>query len=109
MAVHTEPGEAVANGYRVRPLVTVAAADRIRARALATGEQLSGMALGDAVRVAQGGRWLGAEVVSLGMEPEERSDKGEALYAIEVELASPKESGIRRVGRNVTLRLEPGS
>lgn len=98
LARQVEPGQAVASGLKPEPLVVMARAGEMVARALAGPALLRGLKPGQAVEVEVEGQRHGGRVRFLGLEPV--GPKGEYL----VEVAFPVSETLR-AGTPATLRL----
>jgi multidrug efflux system membrane fusion protein len=90
-----EPGQGVAADLQPAVLMVVARADAYVARALVPADQVGGVTVGQAARVAVAGNSYEASVASVGMEP--AAAQGGPLYPVDVRFAvqgSPLRAGV---------------
>lgn len=104
VAVQAAPGEAVANRLQVKPLVVLAASQRMKAVAQVDDKQAAALGPGSPVRLAVAGTWFDGQVLGVGLEPT-GGDGGAPLYALEVGFVPPEE-GLLRAGQPVTVRID---
>lgn len=98
-----EPGQAVAAGLQPQPLLAVAKAGEMVARALVGEVQISKLKVGQEVKVSVAKQEFGGRIKTLALEPLPR-DKGEgALYAVDVSF--PSGDGLLRAGAVATIAL----
>jgi membrane fusion protein, multidrug efflux system len=102
LAVHVAPGQAVVNTQQATPLVTLAAPDRMLARAAVNAAQAADLAGAQAVTVRVGNRSFEGRVVHVGAEP--LGPERPALYAVVAEFAVPADA-VLRAGQSATLIL----
>jgi RND family efflux transporter MFP subunit len=88
------PGTAVSAQYQPPPLITVARADRILARATLGADQAAGLKPGASLEVGVGGKTLPGKVVALRYKPD-------GHYLLDVAIAR----GDLLAGQSATLRL----
>jgi len=96
-----EPGTVLLNPLQARPLLVVAEAGRMRARAAIVGSRLAALKLGQACSVNVAGKHFKARVVALALEPQ--SVGGEARYSLVAEFSSGGER--LYAGQSVSLTL----
>ncbi|MEJ2344341.1 MAG: efflux RND transporter periplasmic adaptor subunit [Gammaproteobacteria bacterium] len=97
-----QPGQTVVTHLRAVPLLVVARADRMVARAAVELQQIDRLKPGEAVTVRVGGRDYKGTVAQLGMEPVEATGQP-PLYAVEVSF--PVAADMLRAGQPATLML----
>lgn len=98
-----EPGQVIVTRFQGVPMVTLADAEPMIARARVAEATLDRLHTGDSVEVRYGGVSLLGEVRSIGLEPVQSTDEG-PLY--EVRVAVPvKVDHTPRAGRSAILRL----
>jgi multidrug efflux system membrane fusion protein len=100
------PGQVVVSELQSTPLVVIAEADRMRARALAAAEQLAAVKVGDAAQVEVQDRRFTGRVETLGLEPAPSAGP-QALYEVTVSFEVPPDQQLR-AGQPAQLRLEQG-
>lgn len=100
LARHVEPGQTVASGLAPQPLLTVAKAGEMIARAHVSLAQIEKLKPGDPVIVAVGTQSYNGKIKTLGLEPV--ADKSGAGYVVDVLLPI---RDMLRAGTPVTLRL----
>lgn len=96
-------GETVSGELQIAPLITVASAEPLLARALVGEAMLAELQNGQSVQVTAAGRSYAAEIVHLGLEAVGDAD-GEALFEVVASFRAPAEHGLR-AGLRATLRL----
>lgn len=98
-----EPGQAVAAGLQPQPLLVVAKAGEMVARALVGEVQISRLKVGQEVSVSVARQNFSGKIKTLALEPVPR-DKGEAaLYAVDV--LFPYGDVLLRAGATATIAL----
>lgn len=102
LAVHVAPGQAVVSADRAQPLVTLAARERMRARAAVNAAQAARLAVGGSVSVRVGDRSYEGRVIHVGAEP--LGPERPALFAVAAEFAVPADAGLR-AGQSAALVL----
>lgn len=100
-----EPGQAVAAGLQPQPLLALAKAGEMIARAQVSEEQLNTLKAGQEVNVAVGQLRFRGQIATLGLEPAARDKSGAPLYALEVLFATGDK--VLRAGGQALLTL-PG-
>ena len=103
LSVSAVPGQAVANRWRVTPLVELAAVDRLRARALVSGDRAAALEPGTGAEVVIGDARVPGTVGWVSAQAES-GDAGELRYPVEVVFAPPPGQPLQ-VGRRVTVDL----
>jgi multidrug efflux system membrane fusion protein len=98
-----EPGQVIVTRFQGVPMVTLAQANPMVARARVAEAMLDRLHAGDVVEVRIDGTVLSGKVRGIGLEPVQSTDEG-PLY--ELRVAVPLTAGrIPRAGRSVVLRL----
>lgn len=100
LARQAEPGQTVSSQFQPQPLIVLARAGEMIARAHVTLAQVEKLKAGDPVLVGVGSQSYNGKIKSLGMEPV--ADKTGSGYAVDV-LFPVKE--LLRAGTPATLRL----
>lgn len=98
-----EPGQAVAAGLQPQPLLALARAGEMVARAQLGGEQIAHLRAGQDLSVYIGKQRFEGKIRLLGLEPITRDKSGNLLYALDV--AFPTGDMLLRAGAPVTLNL----
>lgn len=100
--VLVQDGQTVVNRCRPTPMIVLARAGKMQARALLEVSQLERLDIGDGVNVAVGATGYEGVVTSIGLEPVE--EQPQLRYAVNVEFALP-DGVLLRAGRRVQLDL----
>lgn len=100
---HVAPGQTVSNELQVTPLVTIAATDKMLAKARVDGTMVDRLKVGETVNVVLGERRVTGTLTRLGLEPFDVSSKPVG-YEIEVTIVPPEGQGLR-VGQEIRIEL----
>lgn len=95
-------GQAVVSEITSEPLVVLAAAGRMIARASVAEAQLAGLSVGQSVRVTIGGKTYQGKVKHIGLEPVAQA-QGAVTYPVDVEF--PTGAEVLRAGQPASLDL----
>jgi multidrug efflux system membrane fusion protein len=103
VALHVQPGQAVANRIEVTPLMTLVDHNQMLAQTQIDERALSSLTLGKQVKIGIRGVWLDGIISALGYEPVNRSEAG-ARYLLEAQF-KPQEGMELRSGEKLVIRL----
>lgn len=102
LTVPVTPGQAIVNTQQATPLVTLAARERMRARANVDAAQVALLKTDTPVAVRVGAQRFEARIAQLGLEPV--STQRPAQYLVEAEFSVPPQISLR-AGQTVVLEL----
>ncbi len=83
---HVQPGQVIKSELQPLPMLTVADADRMRARILIDEEALSSVSMKQSANISVGSDTFKGEIVSIGFEPV-NNKSGSRSYPVEIEFA----------------------